>query len=98
MQENKQNENHVEHEQFKKRCLQLASEFGTCVENFEDLPEKFRDFFACIGYTRVCSFLIICDLKRGRSERELAGRYGLTRKQIEGIKENSRLRKRRKKT
>lgn len=87
-----------QHEQFGKRSLQLAKEFGVCVETFEELPEQFKDFFNIIGYTRVCALLVISDLRKGRSENELARRYGLSRKQIRTIKENSRLCKRRDET
>lgn len=84
------------HDQFEKRSLQLAEVFGVCADKFEALPEQYKDFFVIIGYVRICSLLIISDLNRGRSERELAQRYGLTRSQIEGIKEKSRLCGRRK--
>ena len=82
------------HDQFEKRSLQLAKEFGVCVETFDALPEQFRHFFQIIGYIRVCSLLVISDLQKGRSENELARRYGITRKQIRTIKETSRLCKR----
>jgi hypothetical protein len=84
-----------QHPQFSKRGIQLAREFGQCVESYEELPEQLRQFFEFVGYVRVCHLLVIADLQKGRSERELANRYGLTRKQIQGIKENSRLCKRR---
>ena len=78
------------HPQFERRSLLLAKEFGVCAETFEELPEQFRDFFLIVG-----SLLVISDLSKGRSERELARRYQLSRDQIRGIKENSRLCKRR---
>lgn len=79
------------HEQFEKRSLLLAREFGMCAETFLELPEHFREFCQFIGYMRVCSLLVIADLHKGRSERQLARNYGLTRNQIRGIRENSRL-------
>jgi len=84
--------NNGQHDQFERRCLQLAREFGRCEETYAELPDEFREFFAVIGYSRVCSFLVICELKRGRSEAQVAQRYALTRKQVRTIKENSRLR------
>lgn len=84
-----------QHEQFSKRSLQLAAVFKIDAPTFDELPEQFREFCTYIGYTRVCSLLVISDLQKGRSERELARRYGLTRNQITTIKENSRLCKRR---
>lgn len=83
------------HPQFERRSLLLAKEFGVFAETFDELPEQFRDFFLIVGYVRVCSLLVISDLSKGRSERELARRYQLSRDQIRGIKENSRLCKRR---
>lgn len=84
-----------QHAQFEKRSLQLAKEFGVCADEFEALPDCFQDFCRFIGYVRVCSMLVISDLHKGRSENELARRYGMTRQQIRGIKENSRACKRR---
>jgi|JI9StandDraft_1071089.scaffolds.fasta_scaffold49112_6 hypothetical protein len=84
------------HPQFERRSLQLAAEFGTCAETFDELPGQYQEFFLIIGYVRVCSLLVISDLGKGRSERQLATKYGLSRAQIERIKENSRLCKRRK--
>lgn len=83
------------HEQFERRSLQLAAVFKIHAETFEGLPDQFREFCEYIGYPRVCSLLVISDLQRGRSERQLVINYGLTRKQIQVIKENSRLCKRR---
>lgn len=83
-----------QHEQFTKRSLQLAEVFKIDAATFDELPEQFRDFCQYIGYSRVCSLLIISDLQKGLSEERLAMRYGLTRAQIRGIKENSRLCKR----
>ena len=83
------------HPQFHRRSLQLAAEFGTCAETFDELPEQYQNFFLIIGYVRICSLLVISDLSKGRSERQLATKYGLSRAQIERIKENSRLCKRR---
>ena len=83
------------HAQFERRSLQLAKVFNINAETFEALPDQFREFCEYIGYTRVCSLLVISDLQRGRSERQLVINYGLTRKQIQVIKENSRLCKRR---
>jgi hypothetical protein len=83
------------HEQFERRAVQLAAVFKIHAETFEGLPDQFREFCEYIGYTRVCSLLVISDLQRGRSERQLVINYGLTRKQIQVIKENSRLCKRR---
>lgn len=79
------------HAQFERRSLQLAKVFNINAETFVDLPDQFREFCEYIGYTRVCSLLVISDLQKGRSERELARRYGLSRDQIRVIKENSRL-------
>lgn len=83
-----------QHEQFERRSVQLAAVFNINVETFDELPEQFTQFCELVGYTRVCSLLIISDLQKGLSEERLAMRYGLTRKQIRGIKENSRLCKR----
>lgn len=84
-----------QHVQFEKRSLQLAEVFGVCADKFEALPEQYQNFFLIIGYVRICSLLVISDLSKGRSERQLATKYGLSRAQIERIKENSRLCKRR---
>lgn len=92
---NETNTSNGRHPQFEHRAVQLASEFGTCVETFECLPPEFQEFFEIIGYTRVCSLLVISDLQKGRSERQLSIKYGLTRDQIRGIKSNSRLCRRR---
>ena len=81
----------AQHEQFERRCVQLAKEFGTAVDAFEALPDQFKDFFRVIGYIRVCTYLVIADLGRGRSENEIARRYGITRRQVRTIKANSRL-------
>lgn len=87
-------ETNGQHPQFERRSLLLAEVFTINAQTFDELPEQFRDFCQYIGYTRVCSLLVISDLQKGRSERELARRYGLTRNQITTIKENSRLCKR----
>ena len=83
-----------QHPQFSKRGIQLARELGQCVESYEELPEQLRQFFEFVGYVRVCHLLVIADLNRGRSERETARRYGLSRAQVERIKNNSRLNRR----
>lgn len=82
--------NTVLRENFEKRALELAHEFGIDVERYEELDELHRDFFESIGYVRVCSLMVIADLKRGRSERQLARKYCLSRDQIRDIKHNSR--------
>jgi len=92
MSEQAQNE---QHPQFEKRALQLAAVFKIDGATFDELPDEFTIFCQFIGYNRVCSLLIISDLGKGRSERQLATKYGLTRAQIEGIKKNSRLCRRR---
>ena len=79
------------HEQFERRSLQLAKVFNINAETFDVLPDQFQEFCTYIGYVRVCSLLVISDLQKGRSERELARRYGLSREQSRGIKENNRL-------
>ncbi len=79
------------HAQFERRSLQLAKVFNINAETFEALPDQFQEFCTYVGYVRVCSLLVISDLQKGRSERELARRYGLSRDQIRVIKENSRL-------
>lgn len=96
MHPDKRNMSDEKHPQYEKRCLQLAKEFGVQSECYADLPERFKQFFEVIGYSRVCSLMVISDLSRGRSERSLATKYGITRNQVETIKINSRLRKRRK--
>lgn len=88
------NGNGAQHPQFEERCLQLAKAFGKDAVCFTELPSEFQDFFNCIGYTRVCAYLVICDLNRGRSERQLARRYGLSRDQVNRIKKNSRIKER----
>jgi len=89
MTENTQNGT-VKHEDFERRCLQLAREFGKEAETFEELPPEFQGFFKCIGFARVCSYLVICDLNKGLSMRRVAMRYSLTERQVFRIKENSR--------
>lgn len=90
MNKNGQNDT-AQHEDFERRCLQLAREFGKEAERFEDLPPEFQGFFNCIGFNRVCAFLVICDLQKGLSMRRVAMRYGLSEGQVERIKANSRL-------
>ena len=79
---------------FEKRCVELYAMFGTFAPSFEALPDSFKEFVTLIGYVRVCSLLVIYDLDRGRSERQLATKYSLTRDQIRSIKENRRKRTR----
>lgn len=83
-------ENGQQHEQFEQRCVQLAKEFGVCVVVYDELPEQYKSFFEIIGYVRVCSLLVVSELQRGRSETQVARRYGLTRAQVRNIKTNSR--------
>lgn len=78
-------------EDFKKRGLQLAREFGNNAESFEDLPDEFQGFLRCIGFARVCAYLVLCDLSKGLSMRRVAIRYKLTERQVIRIKENSRI-------
>lgn len=79
---------------FEKRCVDLYAMFGVCVSCYDALPDSFKEFVALIGYVRVCSLLVVRDLDKGRSERQLATKYSLTRDQIRNIKENSRKRNR----
>lgn len=79
---------------FEQRCLQLAREFGREAVTFEELPPEFQGFFNCIGFARVCAFLVICDLQKGLSMRRVAMRYHLSEGQVERIKNNSRLKRR----
>lgn len=93
---NQNGQNGTEQQQrelFEKRCLQLAKEFGREAETFSELPTEFQGFFNCIGFARVCAFLVICDLQKGLSQRRVAIRYNLTERQVERIKTNSRLAK-----
>lgn len=90
MTENAQNGT-AQHKDFEKRCLQLAKEFGREADTFEELPTEFQGFFKCIGFARVCSYLVICDLNRGLSMRRVAMRYNLTERQVIRIKGNSRV-------
>lgn len=79
---------------FEKRCVELYAMFGDTAPNFEALPDSFKEFVNLIGYVRVCSLMVIYDLDKGRSERQLATKYSLTRDQIRTIKENRRKRTR----
>ena len=79
---------------FEKRCVDLYAMFGVGASCYEALPDSFKEFVTLIGYVRVCSLLVIYDLDKGRSERQLATKYSLTRDQIRSIKENSRKRNR----
>lgn len=74
---------------YERRCVELARHLGADVVAFVDLSTQYKEFFAYIGYTRVCALLVVNDLNRGRSERELARRYSLSRDAIRYIKENS---------
>jgi len=80
----------VSREAYQRRCVELATYLGIQVDEYAKLPAQCVEFFDLIGYVRICSMLVIGDLGRGRSERSVATRYGLTRRQIQGIKENSR--------
>jgi len=82
---------------FEKRAIELAHVFGIDVSEYAALDETHRHFFEAIGYVRVCSMMVISDLKNGRSERQLATKYSLSRDQIRTIKQNSCLSKRRQK-
>lgn len=79
---------------FEKRCVELYAMFGELVQTFDELPDSFKEFVTMIGYVRVCSLMVVYDLDKGRSEWQLARKYNLTRRQIQGIKENSRKRTR----
>jgi hypothetical protein len=63
---------------------------GQRVETFAALPDVYREFFVFIGYFRVCSLLVVYDLDKGRTERQLATKYNLTRHQIRDISANRR--------
>ena len=80
----------ISKETYQRRCVELATYLGIQAGSYSELPAQCIEFFNLIGYVRICSMLVIGDLGRGRSERALATRYGLTRRQIQGIKENSR--------
>lgn len=80
----------ISQESYQRRCVELATYIGINVDEYAKLPAQCVEFFELIGYVRICSMLVIDDLGRGRSERSVATRYGLTRRQIQGIKENSR--------
>lgn len=84
----------ISQECFEKRCIDLYALFGERVETYAALPEPFKEFATMIGYARVCSLLVIYDLDKGRSERQLATKYNLTRDQIRTISENRRKRNR----
>ena len=76
-------------ETFERRCLELARLFGTDVNCYEKLPAQMAEFFEIVGYKRVCSLLIIQELAKPRSQRAIARQYGMSRRQIERIKNNS---------
>jgi len=74
---------------FEKRSVELFALFGERVEAFAELPDQFREFAEMIGYVRVCALLVINDLSKGRSEMQVATKYGLSRKQVRTIKDNA---------
>jgi hypothetical protein len=79
---------------FKSRSIELYALFGDRVRDYSELPETFREFVEAIGYIRVCSVLIARDLQRGRSERSIVIKYGVSRTAIQSIKERKRQRER----
>ena len=85
MKEEKQNGRHP---QFERRSVELAQRFGQAVETFSDLPECYREFCEIVGYSRVCSMLVLYVFHKGMSIRRIAMRYDLTEKAVRVIKDN----------
>ncbi len=70
-------------------CLRLSALFGYDVADYSQIPAHLTDFFEAVGYTRLCSFFVLEELKQGRSEVRVGRRYGITRRQVQTIKKRA---------